>query len=61
MPMERLAGRHAIENLDTADLDQAVPAQGIEAGGFSIEDDFPHQFDRNATANQARRRGILTT
>ena len=42
-----MAGRHPIEDLDTADLDQAVPAEGIEAGGFSIENDFPHESDRN--------------
>ena len=38
--MECLPRWHAIKNLDTADFDQAVAAQGIEAGGFSVKDDF---------------------
>src|SRR5205823_12386743 len=28
--------------LDAADLDHAVAAEGVQAGGFGIEDDFPH-------------------
>jgi hypothetical protein len=39
-----LAGRHAVEDLDAADLDQPVAAQRIEAGGFGIENDFAHGF-----------------
>ena len=39
-----LPGRHAVEDLDAADLDQPVAAQGIEAGGFGIENDFAHGF-----------------
>src|SRR6185437_6142526 len=50
VPMERLPGRHAIEYLDAADLDQTVAAQGIKPCGFCIENDFAHQMDR-------RRRG----
>jgi hypothetical protein len=42
VPMEGLPGRHAIENLDTADLDQSIAPHGIEASGFSIKNDFAH-------------------
>ena len=38
-----LAGRHAVENLDAADLDQPVAPQRVEAGGFGIENDFAHR------------------
>ena len=57
-----LPGRHAIENLDAADLDQPIAAQRIKAGGFGIENDFAHQRSGpGIKANQARRRGILAT
>src|SRR5690348_5273051 len=55
-----LTGRHAVDQLDTADFDQAVAAQGIEAGGFGVEDDFAHGLPERIAANQARRCGILT-
>src|SRR3984957_1479274 len=42
MPMKRLAGRHAVEDLDTADFNQPVAAQRVEAGGFGVENDFAH-------------------
>jgi hypothetical protein len=42
--MKCLAGRHAIEDLDAADFDQPIAAQGIEAGGFGIENDFAHEL-----------------
>ena len=42
-PMKSLAGRHAIENLDTADFHQPIAAQRVEPGGFGIENDFAHQ------------------
>ena len=42
VPVKYLAGRHAIEYLDAADLDQPVAAQRIKAGGFGIENDFAH-------------------
>ena len=42
MPVKDLAGRHAVEDLDTADLDQPVAAQRVEAGGFGVENDFAH-------------------
>jgi hypothetical protein len=44
MPMKDLTGRHAIENLDTADFNQPIAAQRVKAGGFSIENDFAHQL-----------------
>jgi hypothetical protein len=44
MPMKGLAGRHAVENLDTADFDQPVTAQRIKAGGLGIENDFTHDW-----------------
>src|SRR5471032_3593179 len=43
MPMKRLPGGHAIENLDTADFNQPIATQGIKAGGFGIENDFAHE------------------
>ena len=43
MPMKGLPGRHAVENLDTADFNQPVAAQRVEAGGFGIENDFAHE------------------
>src|ERR1700746_1749689 len=58
MPMKDLAGRHAVENLDTADFDQPVAAQRVEASGFGIENDFAHgKLPR--VANHDRRGGIL--
>jgi hypothetical protein len=47
--MKGLAGRHAVENLDTADFNQPVTAQRIKAGSFGIENDtslsvFPSGF-----------------
>ena len=40
--VKHLAGRHAVEQLDAADLDQPIAAQRIEAGGFGVENDFAH-------------------
>src|SRR5450759_5721486 len=40
--VERRAGRNPVEQLDAADLDQAVTLQGIQPGGFGVEDDFTH-------------------
>ena len=37
-----LPGRHAVEDLDAADFNQAIAAQRIEACGFGIENDFAH-------------------
>src|SRR6202795_4908004 len=43
MPMKSLAVRLAVEYLDTADFNQAVAAQRVEAGGFGVENDFAHE------------------
>jgi hypothetical protein len=40
--MHRAAGREAIDQLDAAELDDAVLA-GVEAGGFGVEDDLAHR------------------
>ncbi len=40
--METLSGQLAIEQLDTADLDDAIAKPEIEARGFRIEDDLSH-------------------
>src|SRR5947209_16889117 len=48
-----LAGWHAIEDLDAADLDQPVAPQRVEAGGFGIENDFAH----SSTANRSSESG----
>src|SRR3984885_8657750 len=42
--MERLARRDAVDELDAADLDQAVAVERIEACGFRVEHDFAHKF-----------------
>ena len=42
--VESLPRRHAVVDLDAADLDQPVAAQRIEASGFGIENDFAHGF-----------------
>ena len=34
------AGRNVVDQFDRTDLDHPVPGQGVEAGGFGIEDDF---------------------
>ena len=34
--------RDVVFKLDAADFDQAIAGQGIEAGGFGVEDDFTH-------------------
>ena len=40
--VERAAGRHAVDQLDAADLDHPVAALGVESGGLGIEHDFAH-------------------
>jgi hypothetical protein len=45
VPVKALPGRHPVEDLDTTDLDQPIAPQGIEAGGFGIEDDFTHEIE----------------
>ena len=41
--VEDAAGRETVDQLDAADLDDAVLA-GIEAGGFRVEDDLAHRI-----------------
>src|SRR3954465_4384281 len=54
--VKSLAGRHPVVDLDAADLDQAVAAQGIEAGGFGIENDFAHEsLESRFSEPQSRR------
>src|SRR3954451_17133854 len=40
--VEDLPTRDAVDELDAADLDQAVTLQRVEAGGFGIEYDLAH-------------------
>ena len=40
--VKRLAGRKAVDQLDAADLDQAIALEGIKPGGFGIENDLAH-------------------
>ena len=58
--VERLAGREAVDQLDAADLDQPMPGNGIEAGGFGIEHDLAHaNLERRSVSRrpgQCRRR-----
>ena len=35
-------GRDVIDQFDARDLDHAIAALGVEAGGFRIENDFAH-------------------
>ncbi len=42
VPMKKLPCRHSVEDLDAADLDHAIAPEGIEAGRFSVEDNFTH-------------------
>ena len=42
--MECLARRNAVDELDAADLDQAVAVKRIEACGLRVEHDFAHEF-----------------
>ena len=37
-----IAGEAAVDQLHAADFDDAVPLGGLQAGGFSIEDDLSH-------------------
>jgi hypothetical protein len=46
MPVKGLPRRHAIEHLDTADFNQPVAPQRVEAGGFGIENDFAQEPSR---------------
>src|SRR5437588_11098844 len=52
--MECFAGREPIEELDAADLHQAIPGERIEPGGFGIQDNFAHRCS-SAGANHRLR------
>jgi hypothetical protein len=41
--MEALAGELPTHQFDAADFDDAIAGAEIQAGGFGIEDDFPHR------------------
>ena len=55
--VELAAGRDMIEELDAADFDHTVAAARIEAGGFGIEDDFPHVDRPSYMIGGAERQG----
>ena len=38
--VEGVAGRNAIDQFDTSDFDDAVPAAGVEARGLGVEHDL---------------------
>ena len=44
--MECFAGREPIEELDAANLDQAISGKRIEPGRFGIQDNFAHRSVR---------------
>ena len=46
--VEGRAGRNPVEQLDAADLDQAMTLARVEAGGFGVEDDFAHFLSAQA-------------
>lgn len=49
------ARRQVVDQLDAADLYDPVPLSGVEAGGFGIEDDFPHVSVPLAARRRERR------
>jgi len=59
MAMKGLACWHPVENLNAADFNQAIAPQGIEPGGFGVENDFAHGIMEPGKTNQDRRCGIL--
>ena len=40
--LEDFSAGHMIDQFDAADLDDAIAAQRVKAGGFGIQNDFPH-------------------
>src|SRR5262245_36935920 len=48
--MKRGARRNAVDQLDAADLDNAVATERIEAGGFGIENDLAHYLSSGAAS-----------
>src|SRR5262245_21969158 len=63
--VEMLTGRDTVDQLDTADLDQAMTLKGIEPRGLGVEHDLAHfrllQYVTLGGANQRRRFGIVAT
>ena len=51
--VEPLAGRDVVEELDRADLDDAVAGGRVEARGFGVEDDFAHDFEEKSWRGSA--------
>jgi len=45
--VEVVVGDAAVEDLDAAELDDAVAETGVQAGGFRIEHDAAHQGKPN--------------
>ena len=45
--MERFASRESIEQLNAADLDQAIAGKRVESRRFGIKDNFTHQGSRS--------------
>src|SRR6185312_16783431 len=41
--MEASSRRTAVDELDASDFDDAMSEAGLEAGGFRVEDDLPHE------------------
>ncbi len=41
--VERVAGRHHVDELDASDFDHAMAGQWVEAGGLGVENDFAHR------------------
>jgi len=45
--VEVILGGAAVEDLDAAELDDAVAEPGVQAGGFGVEHDAAHQAKPN--------------
>ena len=52
--MERAAGAPPVDELDAADLDDAMAQLRLEPGGFGVEDDLPHAPRRPAQPRTGR-------
>jgi hypothetical protein len=48
--VQMAAGGTTIDHLHTADLDDAVAAVGLKAGGFGIQDDLSHGQDSSSSS-----------
>ena len=51
--MEGLAGGYPVDQLDAADLDQAMAVQRIETRGLGIEHNLAHESSQTAASNVA--------